>query len=54
MLVVEMFNLIYIWSCVLTNTFLCHVVTHELSFLITVIYSSSHPPQQVMGPELYH
>jgi len=42
---VEMFNLVYIWSHVLTNTFLCHVVTYELSFLITVIYSSSRPPQ---------
>ena len=50
---VEMFNLIYIWSRVLTNTFLCHVVTYELSFLITVIYSSSRPPQQsvVLGRE---
>jgi len=42
---VEMFNLVYIWSRVLTYSLVCHVVTHELSFLITVIYSSSRPPQ---------
>ena len=42
---VEMFNLVYIWSCVLTYSLVCHVVTHELSFLITIIYSSSRPPQ---------
>jgi len=41
---VEMFNLIYIWSCVLTNMFLCHVVTHELSFIISnLLPSSIHP-----------
>jgi len=51
-IVVEMFNLVYIWSRVLTNTFLCHVVTHELSFLITVIYSSSRPPQQSLSLSL--
>ena len=43
---VEMFNLVYIWSHVVTYSLICHVVTHELSSFLPSSYSSSCPPQQ--------
>ena len=46
---VEMFNLVCSWSHVLTNTFLCHVVTYELFSFLPSSYSSSRPPQQLLS-----
>jgi len=40
---VEMFNLVYIWSRLLTYSLVCHVVTHELlSFLPSSIRPRVH------------
>ena len=45
---VEMFNLVYIWSRVLTYSLVCHIVTHELSSFLPSSYSSSRLPQQLV------
>jgi hypothetical protein len=41
---VEMFNLVYSWSHLLTNSLLSHIVTHELFSFLPSSYSSSRLP----------